>query len=172
MPATRLTGAFRHLDQRMASTRDLEVGAPHTPQSIDREPDFPAMTLVDEASEHFAPAREGVIPLDSPVAHVGPGHAEGAANPPPPRTTLREQSRRPRGYLTEKWRPIVRVLLPFAIGFYLTNLFRTINALISDQLTSATALGASRAHCWLSRPAAQCCSAHRGDSSHSCSLGH
>ena len=68
MPATKLTGAFRHLDQRMASTRDLEVGAPHTPQSTDREPDFPAMTLVDEASEHFAPAREGVIPLDSPVA--------------------------------------------------------------------------------------------------------
>src|SRR5258706_3627646 len=97
--------------------------------------------LVDEASEHFAPAREGVIPLDSPVAHVGPGHAQAAANPPPPRRTLREQSRRPRGYLTEQWRPIGRVLLPFAIGFYLTNLFRTINALISDQLTSDLALG-------------------------------
>src|SRR5258708_29981657 len=101
------------------------------------------MRLVEEGSEHFAPGGEGVIPLDSPVAHVGPGHAEGAANPPPPRTTLREQSRRPRGYLTEKWRPIVRVLLPFAIGFYLTNLFRTINALISDQLTSDLALGAA-----------------------------
>src|SRR5258707_10354160 len=143
MPATKLTGAFRHLDQRVASTRDLEVGAPTTPQSTDREPDFPAMTLVDEASEHLAPAREGVIPLDSPVAHVGPGDAEEAANPPPPQTTLREQSRRPRGYLTEKWRPIVRVLLPFAVGFYLTNLFRTINALISNQLTSDLALGAA-----------------------------
>ena len=141
--ATKLTGAFRPLDQCMASTRDLEVGTPHSPQSTDREPDFPAMTLVDEASEHFAPAREGVIPLDSPVAHLGSSDAEEAANPPPPQTTLREQSRRPRGYLTEKWRPIVRVLLPFAVGFYLTNLFRTINALISDQLTSDLALGAA-----------------------------
>jgi MFS family permease len=35
------------------------------------------------------------------------------------------------------------VLLPFAVGFYLTNLFRTINALISDQLTSDLALGAA-----------------------------
>ena len=35
------------------------------------------------------------------------------------------------------------MLLPFAVGFYLTNLFRAINALISDQLTSGLALGAA-----------------------------
>ena len=37
---------------------------------------------------------------------------------------------------------IARVFLPFVAGFYLTNLFRTINALISGQLASDLALDA------------------------------
>jgi MFS family permease len=72
-----------------------------------------------------------------------PADATGHKAEPADPTTPRGLHRRPRGYLTEKWRPIVRVLLPFAVGFYLTNLFRTINALISDQLTSDLALGAA-----------------------------
>src|SRR5258708_38625291 len=115
-PATRLTDASRHLDlaQRMASTRDPEVGAPRAPQATDREPGVPAATVVDEASELSAAAREGAIPLDNPGAHVGPGDAKEAADPPLPQTTLRRRHRPPRGYLTDKGRPIVRLLLPFA----------------------------------------------------------
>jgi MFS family permease len=41
------------------------------------------------------------------------------------------------------WRPIVFAFLPFAAGFYLSYLFRAINALISSQLTSDLALGAA-----------------------------
>jgi sugar phosphate permease len=40
------------------------------------------------------------------------------------------------------WRAIVLVFLPFAAGYYLSYLFRTINALISAQLTAEFALGA------------------------------
>ena len=39
------------------------------------------------------------------------------------------------------WRAIVLVFLPFAAGYYLSYLFRTINALISAQLTAEFALG-------------------------------
>jgi hypothetical protein len=58
-------------------------------------------------------------------------------------TIMRTPYRRPRAYLPEKWQPIVRVLLPFAIGFFLTNVFQTINALISGQLIADFALGAA-----------------------------
>jgi MFS family permease len=39
------------------------------------------------------------------------------------------------------WRLIARVFFPFAAGYYLSYLFRTINALISDRLSSDTGLG-------------------------------
>ncbi|MEY9148903.1 MFS family permease [Bradyrhizobium elkanii] len=39
------------------------------------------------------------------------------------------------------WRLIARVFLPFAAGYYLSYLFRTINALISSHLISDTGLG-------------------------------
>ena len=45
--------------------------------------------------------------------------------------------------LARFWRLIVFVFLPFAAGFYLSYLFRTITALISGQLTSDLALGAA-----------------------------
>ena len=41
------------------------------------------------------------------------------------------------------WRPIVLVFLPFAAGYYLSYLFRTITALISAQLTAEFSLGAA-----------------------------
>ncbi|WP_027532604.1 MFS transporter [Bradyrhizobium sp. WSM3983] len=41
------------------------------------------------------------------------------------------------------WRLIARVFLPFAAGYYLSYLFRTINALISDHLISDIGLGAA-----------------------------
>jgi MFS family permease len=39
------------------------------------------------------------------------------------------------------WRRIARVFLPFAAGYYLSYLFRTINALIAGRLSSDTGLG-------------------------------
>jgi len=41
------------------------------------------------------------------------------------------------------WRLIVFVFLPFAAGFYLSYLFRTINTLIAGELTSNLAIGAA-----------------------------
>ena len=41
---------------------------------------------------------------------------------------------RVRGQAVATWQPIMRVFLPFAFGYYLSYLFRTINALISPAL--------------------------------------
>ncbi len=48
----------------------------------------------------------------------------------------------PRSYA--RLRPIIFVFLPFAAGYYLSYLFRTINALISAQLTADLSLNASQ----------------------------
>jgi MFS family permease len=45
---------------------------------------------------------------------------------------------------TASWRPIAFIFLPFAAGYYLSYLFRTINALIAGSLTSELGLGAGR----------------------------
>jgi sugar phosphate permease len=50
---------------------------------------------------------------------------------------------RPARHPSQNRRLIVLVFLPFAAGYYLSYLFRTINALISGQLTSDLALGAA-----------------------------
>lgn len=43
--------------------------------------------------------------------------------------------------ISAPWRLIARVFLPFAAGYYLSYLFRTINALISGHLISDAGLG-------------------------------
>jgi type IV secretory pathway TrbF-like protein/sugar phosphate permease len=43
----------------------------------------------------------------------------------------------------KNWRAILQVLLPFSAGYFLSYLFRTINALISSQLASELTLGAA-----------------------------
>jgi len=47
------------------------------------------------------------------------------------------------GGLPIPWRPIALVFLPFAAGYYLSYLYRTINAVIADRLASDLGLGAS-----------------------------
>ena len=44
---------------------------------------------------------------------------------------------------TQDWRLVALVFLPFAVGYFLSYLFRTINGLISGVLTSNLALGAA-----------------------------
>jgi MFS family permease len=67
--------------------------------------------------------------------------AAGPLRCPAPR--WRAMPRRPTGDRPRNWRLITVVFLPFAAGFYLSYLFRTINALIAGQLTSELALGAA-----------------------------
>jgi MFS family permease len=43
----------------------------------------------------------------------------------------------------QSWRPILRVFLPFTAAFFLSYLFRTINALISSELSSELSLDAA-----------------------------
>ena len=82
---------------------------------------------------------------DITLADAIPPHRRGP-RPPPLRLPRRYRPDVP-GRATEEldaiWRLIVFVFLPFAAGFYLSYLFRTINALISGQLTSDLALGAA-----------------------------
>jgi MFS family permease len=42
-----------------------------------------------------------------------------------------------------QWKPVLAVFLPFAVGYYLSYLFRTINAVIATQLVSDLGLDAS-----------------------------
>ena len=44
--------------------------------------------------------------------------------------------------LTENWHPILRVFLPFVAAYYLSFLFRTINATVAGSLTSEFGLSA------------------------------
>jgi uncharacterized membrane protein len=57
-------------------------------------------------------------------------------------TPRRPAPRRSAESRTPRWSRIVFVFLPFAAGFYLSYLFRTINALISAPLTSELGLSA------------------------------
>jgi type IV secretory pathway TrbF-like protein/sugar phosphate permease len=97
--------------------------------------------------------KTATVPLGKPT-HVGSSIAEttlGPALPVPifratprlPVPTWPQTSRRLTANLTHSWRLIAFVFLPFAAGYYLSYLYRTINALISGQLTSDLALGAA-----------------------------
>ena len=43
--------------------------------------------------------------------------------------------------ISTPWRRVARVFLPFVAGYYLSYLFRTINALIANHLSSDTGVG-------------------------------
>jgi type IV secretory pathway TrbF-like protein/sugar phosphate permease len=68
---------------------------------------------------------------------------KAAFAPQLPVPTWRQTHRRQTGNRAQSWRLILLVFLPFAAGFYLSYLFRTINALIAGQLMSDFALGAA-----------------------------
>ena len=74
--------------------------------------------------------------------HVTGCVREAALGPPVPLPIWGLTPRRWGEHLKQKnWRLIAFVFLPFAAGYYLSYLFRSINALISAQLTSDLALG-------------------------------
>lgn len=69
--------------------------------------------------------------------------AEAALVSPPSKPISAPTFRSPTQHSTQNWRLIVFVFLPFAAGYHLSHLFRTINALISGQLASDLALSAA-----------------------------
>src|SRR5262245_52076339 len=84
------------------------------------------------------------ILLANVVPHIGSCVAEATLGPPLPVPKWRRPTpQQSAEHLTKNWRLIAFVFLPFAAGYYLSYLFRTINALISGQLTSDLVLGAA-----------------------------
>ena len=82
----------------------------------------------------------GLDPLGELLTPVGAGAADTSVGPRLPVPMLPRAPQVPTLDHTPKWRLIVLIFLPFAAGYYLSYLFRTINALISSQLTSDLAL--------------------------------
>ena len=132
--------------------RDIEEGVPLGAPIADPEPDSPASAVVDEQPQPSAVAREGgsnaCFPEQSRSSSSLMQYRPSSAGHPAGRLRLplpiwRDVPRRAAEDLARFWRLIVFVFLPFAAGFYLSYLFRTINALISVELTSDLALGAA-----------------------------
>jgi MFS family permease len=85
--------------------------------------------------------KTAIIALADAIPPIEAGYPEARLGLPLP--MWRDVPRRATEELARFWRLIVFVFLPFAAGFYLSYLFRTINALISGELTSDLALGAA-----------------------------
>jgi hypothetical protein len=165
-------------------TRDLERRAPIDGPVAGPEPELPAVEAPSllpppgKAAEAFQ--GEAVTLL---VGAVGrPDVAATAVAHRRPLPTVLDLPDGPAENLMRGWRLIACVLLPFAAGFFISYLFRSINALISGELTSDLGLGAgdlglltsvffltfavvgeSRAHCSWSRPPVRRCSQARRD---------
>jgi type IV secretory pathway TrbF-like protein/sugar phosphate permease len=85
--------------------------------------------------------KKAIIKLVDAIPPIDAGYRAAPLRLPLP--IWRDVPRRAAEDLARFWRLIVFVFLPFAAGFYLSYLFRTINALISSELTSDLALGAA-----------------------------
>jgi len=113
----------------------------------DPEPGLYAAPIVDEAPEFSTAAQEDrgnmgfpgqrCHPSRGPIPHLKARVVETVAAPRPSATTSWAMS------CQEKWRLIAFVFLPFATGYYLSYLYRTISALISTRLVSDLALQAA-----------------------------
>jgi predicted MFS family arabinose efflux permease len=90
--------------------------------------------------DYFSQHAKVTADRTEPALHLGP-------NPPAAQTSDPESSKARLEALREKprsnWRLILSVFLPFAAGYYLAYLFRTINAAISPALTADFGLDAA-----------------------------
>ena len=82
-----------------------------------------------------------IVKFADAIPPIGAGHPAGRLRLPLP--IWRDVPGRATEELARFWRLILFVFLPFAAGFYLSYLFRMINALISVELTSDLVLGAA-----------------------------
>ena len=131
--------------------RDLEGSAPLGGLVADPEPEVPASAVVAEALSSLRRPRRAVATAtfqNGAVTHLASAvrRRDVVATAVvhrllvPARQNLPD---RPAENLMRGWRLIACVFLPFAAGFYLSYLFRSINALISGELTSDLGLGAA-----------------------------
>ena len=117
-----------------------------------------ALGLPSESSEELAPSLAGnAEPAAAPEETTRAAFATSRAplpdflvrnaklppQPPPNPLAPAPRSRSSTESPIKGWRLIASVFLPFALGCYLTFLFRSINGLISGQLKSDMGLGAS-----------------------------
>src|SRR4051812_30314112 len=77
-----------------------------------------------------------------PIAEQTISHEESVEQPLRSRLPSHTTRDRSVGGSTQNWRLILRVFLPFVAAYYLSFLFRTINATVSGSLTAEFGLGA------------------------------
>jgi MFS family permease len=121
----------------------VEDGPPGTRFVIDEQA-FHASIAVDDVSE-LAPREDdgnGRFPVQEPVASHGNNECEAEAAQRRSAPTWRVTVRRVAKDLVEGRSLIIRVFLPFVAGYYLSFLFRSINALIAGSLSTELGLGA------------------------------
>ena len=109
------------------------------PEGVDFEQAPPASANTDRGNPSFAHHPKAPAGIRS-VSAGGP-NLRGAENSDPESSTARLEPLREKPL--SKWRLIFSVFLPFAAGYYLAYLFRTINAAISPALASDFALDAA-----------------------------
>jgi MFS family permease len=134
------------------SAGDPGEGEPPGKRSAIDERGLHASVAVDDVSERIAAVREDgsnawvsvqTVPTTEPDASRGNDESEATAAPCRSAPTWRAAVRRVTGDLLEGRSLIMRVFLPFVAGYYLSFLFRSINALIAGSLSSELGLGAA-----------------------------
>jgi hypothetical protein len=109
-------------------------------EGIDFEQAPPASAKTDRRNPSFAEHPKAAACLNRSVSDGGPNLRTAASSYPESSTGKLAAS--PATSLST-WRLILSVFLPFAAGYYLSFLFRTINASISPALESDFGLGAA-----------------------------
>lgn len=137
------------------SAAEREKSEPTTGQrsTHNTEADQRASSTASEAVHHdqtpFTSAKAGHVPNFPGHAKLAVGRTKPALDlgPDPRAARDPESSTKKLGALRNKplatWRLLLCVFLPFAAGYYLSFLFRTINASISPSLASDFGLGAA-----------------------------
>jgi predicted MFS family arabinose efflux permease len=109
-----------------------------SPGSVDLEQTPPASAKVARGNPTFAPHPKVTSRANTSDEELNPRVTQ---NTDPKSATARLEAANEKPL--SKWRMILSVFLPFAAGYYLSFLFRTINASISPVLASDFGLGAA-----------------------------
>jgi MFS family permease len=149
-----MRGTIERLDTTRPTVTGLDPGEAESSgiSSAAYTPDISAPAWVDETSQMTAAVREDgssdhfseqpgspcTKAINRPRLSGGEAEIAARRSAPPRRTGLREVT----GFLAENRALIMRVFLPFAAGYYLSYLFRTINAVIAAPLALELGLGA------------------------------
>jgi MFS family permease len=130
------------------SAGDREAGGPPDAASVSHETNVSASTWVEVVSGETAAAQEVRSTSNFPARQANPfteASGAGVKAPLAPRGSASARQaglRQVTGVLLQNHVLIMRVFLPFVAGYFLSYLFRTINALIAAPLISELGLGA------------------------------